>query len=157
MNRTHRSSDTESNVTETVKLSTDPKLNREQLCDLYASVGWAVYTAKSNELERAVANSTYVVAAMSQGRLVGMARCLSDDVSVFYLQDILVRPDWQRQGVGSQLLNNCLRRFNHVRQKILLTDDEPAQHRFYRAMGYTDIQDIAAAQLHAFVQIDGLR
>lgn len=143
-------------MTETVELSIDPKFDREQLRDLYASVGWVAYTANSTDLERAVANSTYVVAAISQGRLVGLARCLSDDVSVFYLQDILVRPDWQHQGVGSQLLNNCLRRFSHVRQKVLLTDDDPAQHRFYRAMGYTDIQDIAAAQLHAFVQIAGL-
>ena len=50
----------------------------------------------------------------------------------FYLQDILVRPEHQRTGVGRQLLAVCLERYSHVRQKVLLTDDE-AQERFYES------------------------
>jgi GNAT superfamily N-acetyltransferase len=128
----------------------------DDLVDLYGSVGWGAYTSDPAALERAVAGSTYVVTARHEGELIGLARGLSDDVSIFYLQDILVRPEWQSRGVGGALLSDCLSRFAHVRQKVLITDDEERQHRFYRALGYHAIGDVPAANLHAFVQISGL-
>ena len=126
------------------------------LVSLYGSVGWGAYTSDPEGLARAVAGSTYVVTARHDGELIGLARGLSDDVSIFYLQDILVRPEWQQQGIGKALLDDCLQRFGHVRQKVLLTDDEERQHRFYRALGYRDIGDLPGANLHAFVLIEGL-
>ena len=107
-------------------------------------------------LARAVANSTYVVEARIDGRLVGLARGVSDDVSIFYLQDILVLQEHQRRGIGRELLRRCLERFSHVQLKMLLTDDLPEQHRFYEALGYTDIKRIKKPGLHAFVQMDGI-
>ncbi len=131
-------------------------VDAEDLRLLYTSVGWDAYTADLGSLAKAVANSSYVVAAHSDDQLVGLARGISDDVSIFYLQDILVRPDWQHRGVGQALLTECLRRYDHVRQKVLLTDDLAAQHRFYEAMGYRDTRRISNVKLHTFVQIEGL-
>lgn len=128
----------------------------EELRLLYTSVGWSAYTADMEALARAVSNSTYVVEARSHGRLVGLARGMSDDISIFYLQDILVQPEWQHQGVGRALLAKCLDRFSHVRQKVLLTDGLPAQHRFYESLGYSDTRRITDVDLHAFIRIEGL-
>ena len=140
----------------TVALTVNPSFKVKELGDLYESVGWTVYTADLESLHRATANSTYVVAARSDGQLIGLARALSDDVSIFYLQDLLVRPDWQRRGVGRQLLERCLARFDHVRQKVLLTDDGDAQHQFYESMGYTNTTEFGAVELHTFVRIAGI-
>ena len=126
------------------------------LLDLYASVEWGAYTKDPKALATAIANSTYVVEARVAGVLIGLARGLSDDASVFYLQDILVRPEWQRQGVGTALLQRCLKRFSHVRQKVLLTDDLPAQHEFHESLGFRNTRHITEVELHAFVQIEGL-
>jgi len=128
----------------------------DALTDLYGAVGWAVYTADPDKLVTAVTNSTHVVVARADGQLIGLARGISDDVSIFYLQDILVRPEWQHQGIGRLLLKNCMERFGHVRQKVLLTDDEAAQHRFYESMGYRDIGGVNNVNLHAFVLVEGL-
>ncbi len=127
-----------------------------ELVALYGAVGWSAYTADPESLAAAIARSTYVVTARHDGELVGLARGLSDDVAIFYLQDILVLPEWQQQGVGRALLSACLERFAHVRQKVLLTDGEERQHRFYESVGYRDICAITTADLHAFVQIGGL-
>lgn len=132
------------------------EVGTEELLSLYSSVGWDAYTADPEGLAAAVANSTIVVEARSAGDLIGLARGMSDDVSIFYLQDILVRPDWQHQGIGRKLLGECLDRFAHVRQKVLLTDGSPGQHRFYEAMGYTDVATISRPTLHAFVRMEGL-
>jgi GNAT superfamily N-acetyltransferase len=135
-----------------MELETTGVLSAEELADLYGSVGWEAYTSDPEALARAVEASTFVVTARREGRLVGLARGLSDDVSIFYLQDILIRPEWQRQGIGRALLQACLDRFAHVRVKVLLTDDEERQHRFYEALGYRNARE---SGLNAFVQMAG--
>ena len=121
------------------------EVGTEELLSLYSSVGWDAYAADPEGLAAAVANSTIFVEARSAGDLIGLARGMSNDVSIFYLQDI-----------GRKLLGECLDRFAHVRQKVLLTDGSPGQHRFYEAMGYTDVATISRPTLHAFVRMEGL-
>lgn len=124
------------------------------LVGLYASVGWAAYAKDPDSLVRAVEQSSYVVSARdSDGELVGLARIISDDVSICYFQDILVRPDQQRTGVGRTLLERALERYVHVRQKVLITDNEPGQRAFYESIGFIEAQDFQPAPLRAFVQI----
>ncbi len=127
------------------------------LVSLYEAVGWLIYAADPDALARAVDRSTYVTTARDgDGELIGLARCLSDDVSIMYLQDVLVHPDHQRSRIGTVLVGACLHRFEHVRRKVLLTDDEAGQHEFYRSLGFTDLSDLAPIVLHTFIQQPGL-
>ncbi len=127
----------------------------DELVHLYDAVGWSTYTKDRDGLATAVRNSTFVVTASADGRLVGLARVLSDDVSVVYVQDVLVHPQYQRNGIGRELLERCLDRFSHVRQRMLLTDDEDHQHRLYTSLGFHDVARLQGAGLHAFVDILG--
>ena len=144
--------------TPAIELRTGRDLPFDQLLALYESVGWVAYTNEDRraDLPRAVRNSTYVVSAWHRDTLVGLARGLSDDVSILYLQDILVRPAFQRQGIGRQLLDNVLARFRHVRTVVLLTDDRAQQLQFYASAGFVNTRDLTAPPLNAFVRIDGL-
>ncbi len=135
-----------------VTYSTSGSPTRDELIALYDSVGWTVYTADPARLEDAVAGSTFVVTARIDGDLVGLARAVSDDATIVYVQDILVVPDAQRQGIGKQLLATVIERFAHVRQKVLLTDDEERQHALYRSLGFADTAEVE--RLHAFVRFD---
>lgn len=140
-----------------VELADDEVVPSVDLVDLYSAVGWLIYATDPEGLARAVDNSTYVVTARDDdAQLVGLARCVSDDVSIMYLQDVLVHPDHQRQGVGTELVVACLRRFGHVRQKVLLTDDDESQLQFYRALGYRSLDDLDGPRLNCFVQIKGV-
>jgi GNAT superfamily N-acetyltransferase len=132
------------------------ELPLDRLLALYDSVGWVAYTNERRraELQKAVRNSTYVVSAWSGAALIGLARGLSDDSSIFYLQDVLVHPDFQGKGIGRQLVNRCLERFKHVRSKVLLTDDAERQLRFYESLGFRDIEHLSELRLHALVQFD---
>jgi GNAT superfamily N-acetyltransferase len=129
-----------------------PTIAREELVALYQSVGWTAYTRDPDALERAVAASTWVAAARGDGALIGLIRVLSDDVAIALVQDLLVRPDHQRTGVGRGLLRQALARFDHVRSIALITDDEPRQHAFYRSLGLVDLREVAGGRLHAFVR-----
>ncbi len=135
--------------------SSDQLPNTEELVALYDAVSWGAYTKDPEGLARGIANSTFVVSARHEGHLVGLARVLSDDMSIVYVQDVLVSPEHQRKGIGRELLRRCLDQFSHVRQRMLLTDDEPHQHRLYKSLGFHDVSKLDGAALHAFVDIDG--
>jgi len=123
--------------------------------ELYDSVGWSAYTEHLERLMAALAGSSSVVAARYRGRLVGLARVVSDGASICYLQDVLVQPDVHGFGVGTSLVHAVLEPFSAVRQKVLLTDDEPAQRAFYESLGYREVGGAAASGLRAFVRFDG--
>ena len=112
------------------------------LIGLYTSVGWSNYTRNPDLLHRAVENSLWKLSGWDGGELVGLARAVGDDASIAYIQDILVRPDRQRNGIGTRLAAAALERFAHVPQIVLITDDEPKTASFYRSVGMTDLGEL---------------
>ena len=126
--------------------------HRDELADLYGAVGWVAYTRNLDALERAMEGSSRVVTARQDGRLVGLARVVSDGATVAYLQDVLVRPDAQGGGIGTRLVTEAMRPFADVRQQVLLTDDEPGQRAFYESLGFAEIRDLEPGSLRAFVK-----
>ena len=121
---------------------TGAPLRREDVLDLYESVGWTAYTKDPGRLVAAIAASLRVVTAWDGGRLVGLARVVGDGLTIVYLQDVLVLPDLQRSGVGRELFRRAFEPYEDVRQKLLITDDEPGQLAFYRSMGFTEVRDL---------------
>ena len=53
--------------------------------------------------------SSLVLSAWSEGRLVGIARVLTDGVAFSYLCDLAVEPDLQRLGIGRRLMDEVYR------------------------------------------------
>lgn len=138
-----------------VRITTGDDPSVGELCSLYESVGWTSYTSDPDRLVAAVRGSSHVVTARREERLVGLARAVSDDSTIAYIQDILVRPDQQGRGVGRQLVQAILERYAHVRQKVLLTDDRPQQLEFYASLGFTNTRGLTRTPLNAFVIIEG--
>lgn len=132
-------------------VSASPDVSDAEALALYESVGWAAYTRDPEVLVRAIRNSSFVVAARdASGTLVGLARAVSDDATICYLQDILVDPAFQGAGVGRALLEEVQRRYGHVRQTVLITDNEPGQRAFYEALGFTEGADFSPGPLRVF-------
>lgn len=102
---------------------------------LYESVGWTGYTRDHARLLRGLAASTYVTSAWDEDECVGLARAISDEATVWFLQDLLVLRERQRQGIGRALLERCEERFADVSRGVLLT--EGAAVDFYLATGWT--------------------
>lgn len=82
-----------------------------------------------------------MVTARDNEELIGIARCLTDSVFIWYLQDIIVHPAHQRRGIGRALFQQCLAPFHSVRAWVLMTDDEPHQRAFYESLGLISIFD----------------
>ena len=118
------------------------EFKEEEVLSLYQSVGWTIYASDPEKLRRAFENSLYILGAYDGDTLVGILRAVGDGETVVFLQDILVRPDKQGQGIGRKLMAEFFRKYSRVRQVQLLTDDTPATVGFYRAVGMVPAEEL---------------
>ena len=102
----------------------------------------AGHTEDMQALEQGYRNSLLVLAAYEKDDLLGIVRVVGDGFTVVFIQDILVFPEKQRQGVGTALLEAVLERYPYVRQIQLTTDNTPQATAFYKSMGFTDLSEI---------------
>lgn len=124
-------------------------LNQKAVIELYNSVGWSSYTKHPNKLWEGIMQSQLVYTAWETShstinknsppppKLVGLIRTISDNNTIVYIQDILVHPNCQRQGIGTHLLMHVKQHYQQVRQMVLLTDDTPKNKEFYESLGFT--------------------
>ena len=119
----------------------------EQVLALYQAVGWTAYTEDADKLERGFARSLLTLAAVEGDELLGLVRVVGDGETVVWIQDILVKPPRQRQGIGKSLLRAVLDRYQGVRQVMLMTDDSPATLAFYRSMGFAPMAELGCVGL----------
>lgn len=114
----------------------------DEILPLYTQVGWTAYTENMPMLERGYKSSLLVLAAYENSELLGIVRAVDDGATVVWVQDLLVYPEKQRQGVGTALLRAVLDRFSDVRQIQLATDNTPKNVAFYRSLGFLEFSEI---------------
>lgn len=116
--------------------------SKSEILALYTSVGWSNYTREPDMLHRAFANSLYVLAAFDGNKLVGVVRAVGDGASIVFAQDLLVLPQYQRRGVGSELLRRLMQKYQDVYQFQLLTDNSAKNIAFYESVGLIKCSDV---------------
>lgn len=116
-----------------IRYEVDGPVSVEQLCDLYRALGWKAGTMPER-VARAVAAPNRHVAVWDGDRLVGYARLITDGEFCLYLHEILLYPEYQRQGHGAQLMRRILEGLEHVTNKVLLADT--GNPPFYQRFGF---------------------
>ena len=114
----------------------------DEIRALYAAVGWTAYTEDLPALERGFQNSLLVLAAYEDDEPIGLIRVVGDGATVVFVQDLLVAPQKQRQGVGTALLKAVLDRYSDVRQLLLATDNTPKTVAFYKSLGFSELSTL---------------
>ena len=121
----------------------NPDVTVEDVLPLYEVVGWTNYTTKPEMLKAAFENSLHVLAAFTEeGILVGVLRAVGDGASILFIQDILVTPEYQHQGIGTKLLQQTLKKYKNVYQIQLTTDNSMKTISFYESNGFTSLTSL---------------
>ena len=119
--------------------------NEQEIIDLYQNVGWTNYTSCPEMLEEAYKNSLCILGAFEKEKLVGVVRVVGDGISIVFVQDILVLPEYQRQGVGSALMRAILKKYASVYQVELLTDSTEKSKAFYSSVGLAPVSELGCS------------
>ncbi|WP_404395579.1 GNAT family N-acetyltransferase [Pseudoalteromonas phenolica] len=70
---------------------------------LREKIGWANPAHEVAQLS--LDNSLFHVCVHKSAQLLGYGRVVGDGAMYFYIQDIMVNPDFQQQGIGAQIMN----------------------------------------------------
>ena len=108
----------------------------EDVLHLYQAVGWTNYTDQSEMLEQALSHSLAIYVALDGDAVVGLIRLVGDGFSSVFVQDLIVLPSYQRQGIGSSLMKEALKDYKDAYQVQLVTEETERTLEFYRFMGF---------------------
>lgn len=108
----------------------------EDVLHLYQAVGWTNYTHQPEMLEQALSHSLVIYVALDGDAVVGLIRLVGDGFSSVLVQDLIVLPNYQCQGIGSALMKEALENFKEAYQVQLATEQTEKNLGFYRSMGF---------------------
>ena len=108
----------------------------EDVLHLYQAVGWINYTHQPEMLEQALSHSLVIYLALDGDAVVGLIRLVGDGFSSIFVQDLIVLPSYQRQGIGSNLMKEALADYKDAYQIQLATEQTEKTLGFYRSLGF---------------------
>ena len=111
-------------------------VNVNAVLHLYQAVGWTNYTHQPQMLEQALPHSLAIYLALDGDAVVGLVRLIGDGLSSVFVQDLIVSPSYQRQGIGSALMKEALGDYKDVYQVQLATEQTEKNLGFYRSLGF---------------------
>ncbi|WPX40577.1 GNAT family N-acetyltransferase [Akkermansia sp. N21116] len=116
--------------------------------ELFLSVGW-VSGQYPSRLYKALMNSSTVVTAWDGNQLVGLVRLLDDSEMVAYMHYVLVRPDYQGQGIAGKMIEMVKEKYKDYLY-IEIMPEESRNAAFYERHGFQVMADGVAMQLCNF-------
>ncbi|MGH8201058.1 MAG: GNAT family N-acetyltransferase [Steroidobacteraceae bacterium] len=89
---------------------------------------------RADIFEGMLKNSNLIITAWSGARLIGISRALTDFTYVAYLADLAVDADFQKQGIGTQLIGETRRRL--MPECMIVLVSAPNANGFYPKIGF---------------------
>lgn len=115
------------------------ELTAEEFISLWESVWGGAPTLKQTRL--AMEHSMFRVSVYDGERVVAMARMIGDMGLCYYIKDVVVRPEYQKQGIGRLLIDELL---NFIRENGVSGTDifvelcaMPDKIPFYKKFGFS--------------------
>lgn len=119
-----------------IKISGDKKsVKPAEAAALYIELGWGTAQQYSvARMKRSLANCDIVVSARNEaGELVGIGRALSDLAIDTKILDLIIVPEYQRQGLGLAMMKKIK---SLARGTALYFETEPKNFAFAKKCGY---------------------
>ena len=131
-------------------------LSYEDYCMLRKSVGWHLFS--KNQMQQALNNSLYTIAAVENNQSVGMGRLIGDGM-YFLIVDVVVHPAFQKCGIGTNIMNILLKYVEEKtpaggRSSVQLIA-EKGKEPFYEKFGFKTIpHDFCGSGMRKVIHAD---
>lgn len=105
----------------------------EQILPIYKSNQWSS-ASKPHLLLQALLNSHSLITAWDKEQLVGVGNAISDGFLIVYYPHLLVHVEYQRQGIGREIMKLLQQRYQGFHMQILVADAKTVH--FYQKCGF---------------------
>ena len=116
----------------------DNILQAEDFVRLRIETGFAEIPVE--HARKALKNGLLNVSAIYNGELVGMGRLVGDGAMYWYLQEIIILPEFQRKGIGTMIVDHLVdyAKANSITGKFTTIGGVSAKGKepFYEKMGF---------------------
>lgn len=109
------------------------QLAQEAVLALYRANDWSS-AQKPELLLKALLAPYSLVTAWDGERLVGLGNAISDGHMFVYYPHLLVLPEYQGRGIGTELMRKLMARYEGFHQHMLIADGRAQD--FYRKCGF---------------------
>ena len=89
--------------------------NVDEFNILYDSVGWGAYD--ENISKKALDNTFYSISVYDDDKIIGFGRLIGDTICFVYIQDIMVIPEYQKNKIGTLIMNKLLEKINEIKKE----------------------------------------
>ena len=134
-----------------IKITKESSVSIDDVLHLYQAVGWTNYTNQPQMLEQALSHSLATYLARDGEEIVGLVRLVGDGFSSVFVQDLIVLPSYQRQGIGSTLMKQALSDYKDAYQVQLATEETEKTLGFYRSLGF---ETLSSFQCTGMIWVD---
>lgn len=116
------------------KITRDGQISPKEIEDLRALVGWdRCEGTYENVLQNHFA---YYAARNDDDGLIGYVSVLSDGISDAFLLDLMVRPDYQKAGLGIELVRTAIRDLKRAGIRCVQVTFNDDLEPFYKRCGF---------------------
>jgi len=119
-------------------------VNLDEMKEIYSSVGWKKHT---KEIIRQVFEASNVIALVTvNGRIIGFGRAMTDGVFNAAIYDVIVHPEFQKQGIARQIMEYLLNKLSNISCVHLISTS--GNEDFYKKLGLKRIKTGMARYLN---------
>lgn len=113
--------------------------NDSELKELFSTVEWQV-SRHIDRLSAAMYKYDNLITAWDGARLVGLVCSLDDGAVTAYINYLIVHPDYQRMGIGKELMRRILNEYRDFLRVELIADAGATE--FYDKLGFGAINAV---------------
>lgn len=112
--------------------------NVEEYNYLFDAVGWGSYPVEISK--KALSNNIYSVSIYDNDSIVGYGRLIGDGIIFLYIHDVMVKPEYQRKGIGTTIMKKLLTKVEEIKKEnpdlLLYLGASKNKEDFYRKCGF---------------------
>ena len=103
---------------------------------LRKQVGWTEYDLQS--IAEGMKNTIFCLCIYDGSKIIGMGRVIGDGKLCFYIQDIIVIPEYQKNKIGTQIMNRIMEfiKTRAVNNTIVGLMSALGKEQFYESFGF---------------------
>lgn len=110
-----------------------PQVSAQEISNLRESIGW---NSMEECYKTSLNKSYFYICCYEENKLIGFLDVVSNGVTDAYIQDLMVNPKYQGNGIGTHLMNEAIKKLKEDTIYMISVIFDEALLSFYKKFGF---------------------